>query len=114
MNKSPQYLAHSPSRSRNVDIYPVHFSMSRRFVARHPADFFKLESGFSMPQGTVKWFNPDKGYGFIASDEGSADIFVHYSAIQSNGFRTLDEGQAVEFETVQGDRGVQAENVRVI
>lgn len=76
--------------------------------------FFKLESGFSMPQGTVKWFNPDKGYGFIASDEGSADIFVHYSAIQSNGFRTLDEGQAVEFETVQGDRGVQAENVRVI
>lgn len=65
-----------------------------------------------MPQGTVKWFNPDKGYGFIASDEGSPDIFVHYSAIQVDGFRTLNEGQLVEYETVRGERGVQAENVR--
>ncbi len=60
--------------------------------------------------GTVKWFNADKGYGFIEREEGE-DVFVHFSAIQDEGFKTLDEGQRVEFEVVEGDRGKQAENV---
>ncbi|MGM0652088.1 MAG: cold-shock protein [Bacillota bacterium] len=61
-------------------------------------------------QGKVKWFNPDKGYGFIETEEGG-DVFVHFSAIQSEGFKTLDEGQTVEFEVVEGNRGPQAANV---
>lgn len=61
-------------------------------------------------QGKVKWFNAEKGYGFIARD-GGKDVFVHFSAIQTDGFKTLDEGQAVEFEIVEGDRGPQAANV---
>ncbi|HVX16652.1 MAG TPA: cold-shock protein [Acidimicrobiales bacterium] len=66
-----------------------------------------------MATGTVKWFNDQKGYGFIARDDG-ADVFVHFSAIQSNGFRTLAEGQRVEFEVTQGQKGDQASQVRVI
>ncbi|MDR7527635.1 MAG: cold shock domain-containing protein [Armatimonadota bacterium] len=61
-------------------------------------------------RGEVKWFNPEKGYGFIARDDGR-DVFVHYSAIQMEGFRTLEEGQLVEFEIVEGARGPQASNV---
>ena len=60
--------------------------------------------------GTVKWFNDAKGYGFIERDEG-ADVFVHYSAIQSKGFRTLTEGQEVEFDVVEGEKGLQASTV---
>jgi CspA family cold shock protein len=60
--------------------------------------------------GTVKWFNAEKGYGFI-SIEGSNDVFVHFSAIQGDGFKTLDEGQSVEFEITEGNRGPQASNV---
>ena len=67
-----------------------------------------------MAQGTVKWFNGDKGFGFIEVDGGGADVFVHYSAIESTGFRTLDEGQRVEFTTTQGAKGPQAEQVRAI
>jgi CspA family cold shock protein len=67
-----------------------------------------------MAQGTVKWFNGDKGYGFIAVDGGGSDVFVHYSAIESSGFRSLDEGQRVEFETTSGPRGQQADKVRLI
>jgi cold shock protein len=65
----------------------------------------------SMTQGTVKWFNGDKGFGFIAQ-EGGDDVFVHFSAIQSSGFRTLEENQKVEFDVTQGPKGLQAENVR--
>ncbi|MGC9372777.1 MAG: cold-shock protein [Thermovirgaceae bacterium] len=61
-------------------------------------------------QGTVKWFNEAKGYGFITTDEGN-DVFVHFSAIQMEGFKTLSEGQRVEFDVVQGDKGPQAANV---
>lgn len=60
--------------------------------------------------GTVKWFNAEKGYGFISRDEGE-DVFVHYSEIRSDGFRTLDEGQRVEFDVTQGQKGPAAENV---
>ena len=63
-----------------------------------------------MVKGTVKWFNATKGYGFISTEEGE-DVFVHYSAIESDGFKTLDEGQEVEFEIVEGDKGPQATNV---
>jgi CspA family cold shock protein len=62
-------------------------------------------------QGTVKWFNDAKGYGFIARQNGE-DVFVHFSAVQSSGFRSLTEGQAVEFEVTRGPKGFQAENVR--
>jgi CspA family cold shock protein len=64
-----------------------------------------------MPTGTVKWFNDKKGFGFI-SIEGGEDIFVHHTAIQSDGFRTLEEGDNVEFEIVKGDKGDKAENVK--
>jgi CspA family cold shock protein len=67
-----------------------------------------------MVQGTVKWFNGEKGFGFITPDGGSADVFVHFSAIQAEGYRSLDEGQRVEFEVTQGQKGPQAESVRAI
>ena len=65
-----------------------------------------------MAQGTVKWFNAEKGYGFIAPEDGSADLFVHYSEIQSSGFRTLEEDQKVEVEVGEGAKGPQAQNVQ--
>jgi cold shock protein len=65
-----------------------------------------------MPEGTVKWFNADKGYGFISPDAGGEDLFVHFSAIQSEGYKTLDEGQKVGFEVTQGQKGPQASDVR--
>ena len=61
--------------------------------------------------GRVKWFNPEKGYGFIEREDGEGDVFVHYSAIQEEGFKTLSEGQRVEFDVVDGARGPQAANV---
>ena len=66
-----------------------------------------------MAQGTVKWFNADKGFGFIAQDDGGQDVFVHFSATQSSGYKSLDENQKVEFDVTQGPKGPQAENVRV-
>jgi cold shock protein len=65
-----------------------------------------------MATGTVKWFNAEKGYGFISPDDNSADIFVHFSAIEGNGFRELQEDQKVEFESQQGPKGMQAAAVR--
>ena len=65
-----------------------------------------------MAQGTVKWFNAEKGFGFIAPDDGSADVFAHFSAITGSGYRSLEEGQKVEFEVAQGHKGLQAENIR--
>jgi cold shock protein len=65
-----------------------------------------------MPEGTVKWFNADKGYGFISPDAGGEDLFVHFSAIQTEGYKTLDEGQKVGFEVTQGQKGPQASDVR--
>ncbi|WP_221584679.1 cold-shock protein [Microbacterium sp. G2-8] len=62
-------------------------------------------------QGTVKWFNAEKGFGFISPDEGGQDVFAHYSAIESKGYRSLEENQRVEFEVTQGPKGLQADNI---
>ena len=67
-----------------------------------------------MASGTVKWFNAEKGYGFIAPDEGGSDVFVHFSAIQSSGYRSLEEGQKVEFEITKGQKGDAAADVRPV
>lgn len=64
-----------------------------------------------MPQGTVKWFNNAKGYGFIQAEEGGEDVFVHHTAIVAEGYRTLNQGERVQFELVQGPKGLQARNV---
>ena len=67
-----------------------------------------------MATGTVKWFSSEKGFGFITPDDGSADVFVHFSAISGEGYRNLDENQKVEYDLAQGPKGPQAENVRAI
>jgi cold shock protein len=67
-----------------------------------------------MAAGTVKWFNADKGFGFITPDGGGADLFAHYSAIAASGFRSLEENQRVEFEVTQGAKGPQASNIRPV
>ena len=67
-----------------------------------------------MATGTVKWFNADKGFGFIAPDDGGEDVFAHFSSIQSSGYRSLDENQKVEFDVEQGQKGLQAANIRPI
>ena len=67
-----------------------------------------------MAQGTVKWFNADKGFGFIAPDDGTPDVFVHFSAIVADGYRSLNEGQKVEFEVTQGPKGEAAADVKVV
>ncbi|MCK9877156.1 cold-shock protein [Frankia sp. AgPm24] len=66
-----------------------------------------------MAQGTVKWFNAEKGFGFISVDGGGPDVFVHFSAIIADGYKSLDEGQNVQFEIVQGQKGPQADNVQL-
>jgi len=68
----------------------------------------------AMQYGTVKWFNDAKGFGFIAPEDGSADVFVHYSAISSNGFKSLQEGQRVSYEVTQGPKGAQAAGVQPV
>ena len=67
-----------------------------------------------MQTGTVKWFNADKGFGFISPDDSQQDVFAHFSAINGNGYRSLEENQRVEFEITQGPKGQQAENVRAL
>ena len=67
-----------------------------------------------MSTGTVKWFNGDKGYGFITQDDGGPDVFVHFSAIAGAGYRNLDENQKVEYDVTQGPKGAQASNVKVM
>jgi cold shock protein len=73
-----------------------------------------IEEHEYMAQGTVKWFNGEKGFGFIAQDDGGDDVFVHFSSIQMDGYKSLEENQRVEFEITQGQKGPQAANVRAI
>jgi cold shock protein len=82
------------------------------FPSKYPArlDSNRGKEKFQVAQGKVKWFNGQKGYGFITTDEGE-DVFVHYSAIGGSGFRTLEQGQRVQFEVTQGPKGLQAANV---
>jgi len=74
----------------------------------------EIEGDSAMATGSVKWFNAEKGFGFIAQDQGGPDVFVHYSAIQGSGYKSLDENQKVEFEVTQGPKGPQAESVSAI
>ena len=67
-----------------------------------------------MATGTVKWFSTEKGFGFITPEDGGADVFAHHSAIESNGYKSLDEGQKVQFEVAQGPKGPQAEHIRPV
>jgi CspA family cold shock protein len=73
--------------------------------------FFTIKFSFIMAKGTVKWFNEDKGFGFITPEDGGNDLFVHHSEIQTSGYATLDEGQSVEFEVGEGQKGPCATNV---
>lgn len=79
-----------------------------------PPPWFKNIRNNVMATGTVKWFNADKGFGFIAPDDGSADLFAHFSAINSGGYRSLEENQKVSFESEQGPKGMQAMNIQVL
>jgi CspA family cold shock protein len=72
-----------------------------------------VEKAVRMPTGTVKWFNAEKGFGFITPDDGSQDLFAHYSAIEASGYRSLEEGQRVEFEVTQGQKGPQAAAIKL-
>ena len=90
---------------------PGRMSLPGRTSAPHELD---KERTKKMAQGIVKWFNDSKGFGFISQDDGGNDVFVHHTAIESEGFRTLAEGQRVEFEVQQGPKGLQAANVRAV
>jgi CspA family cold shock protein len=76
-------------------------------------DLGKQKLGGTHMSGTVKWFNSEKGYGFITGEDGK-DVFAHFSQIQANGFKTLEEGQEVTFDVVQGQKGPQAENIQLV
>jgi cold shock protein len=93
-----------------VDAPPGLISTAGLRTVREPST---CEEQF-VAQGTVKWFNGEKGFGFISVDGGGADVFVHYSEIDAGGYRSLDEGQRVEFEIGQGNKGPQATGVRVV
>jgi CspA family cold shock protein len=82
--------------------------------ARKPGRKQSTNQGEQMATGTVKWFNDAKGYGFITPDDGSEDLFAHFSAINMSGFKTLKEGQKVSFDVVQGPKGKQASNIQKV
>jgi len=96
-----------------VDCRPANQRFRYHLQRLFSAEKFNKEKVTNVEQGTVKWFNDAKGFGFISRQTGE-DVFVHFSAIQSNGFRSLQEGQAVQFEVKKGPKGWQAENVQVL
>ncbi len=89
----------------------ITIAVNRRLVRLRRANGSNLQNEDSAVKGTVKWFNNDKGFGFITPEDGGKDLFVHHSAIQGGGFKSLDEGESVEFDVVQGQKGPAAENV---
>jgi cold shock protein len=95
--------------SASNDLPPAHHSHAAIPLIRGSIQAKK--GGDRMPTGTVKWFNGEKGFGFITQDGGGPDVFVHFSAIAGNGYRNLDEGQKVKYDTTQGPKGLQAANV---
>jgi cold shock protein len=97
-----------PRACRACTLSPAKQTAGTRF---HPTP--QARKGIGLASGTVKWFNAEKGYGFI-SREGGPDVFVHYSAIQATGYRSLEEGQAVEFEVTTGPKGEQAQDVKLV
>ena len=94
-----------------VSSTPLYSVTCLHYPASSSAYFNQRNTGNIMETGTVKWFNDAKGYGFISRQNGE-DVFVHFSAIQANGFRSLQEGQQVQFDVVKGPKGWQAENVK--
>lgn len=96
-------------RTRRAGRGPLRWDTTRGMSAGTPKERQVMST-----QGTVKWFNSEKGFGFIAPDEGGADVFAHYTAIAASGYRSLEENQRVEFEIAQGPKGLQAENIRPI
>lgn len=89
--------------------------LSTQYGGRHGLSLRGLCSlGGAVLQGTIKWFSAEKGYGFITRDDGAGDVFVHYSAIEGDGFRTLAEGQRVNFDVTDGPKGPQAQNVQPV
>jgi cold shock protein len=97
-----------------LDRYGEHVRNGQSDAAFDVEGLLRTRMGDVMATGTVKWFNADKGFGFIEQDGGGADVFVHFSAIASSGYRSLEEGQKVEFEIKQGQKGPQADNVRAL
>ena len=93
---------------------PLHTRPVRRLPHAPRTHTIQDEVSTAMQYGTVKWFNDAKGFGFIAPEDGSADVFVHYSAIDSKGFRSLQEGQRVSYEVQQGPKGAQAAGVQPV
>jgi len=86
----------------------------RRREGQQPGPAGERKEGSHVATGTVKWFSPDKGFGFITPEDGSADVFVHFSAISGEGYRNLEENQKVEYDVTQGQKGPQAANVRMV
>jgi CspA family cold shock protein len=107
-----RFLFYGPFSCRSGERTTVASKPERRVVRRSQTRSSEGET--AVAQGTVKWFNAEKGFGFIAQDGGGPDVFVHFSAIQADGYRSLDENQRVEFEVTQGQRGPQADAVRPI
>jgi cold shock protein len=94
--------------------FPLSRASPARKLGDRPNFGSELRRGRKMAKGTVKWFNDAKGFGFITQDGGGEDVFCHHTAIQADGFRTLAEGQKVEFDVNKGPKGLQAANVRPI
>jgi CspA family cold shock protein len=98
----------------SLHAFPPDRSWPEPTIASGSLGLGRERESIDVATGTVKWFNGEKGYGFITQDDGGPDVFVHFSAISGEGFRNLDEGQKVEFDVTQGQKGPQAANVRPI